>query len=336
MSEFPSDDLVDDDLTGLVNAWIDRVITPEETVALQERLKSDPAARLYCASRIRFDSELHEVVGPQERMEWVEVRRMVRSGTLGWEMRREQTLRFGPAVNDKRGGSWRWWALGLAFCGLFIAVFLTFRRPPPASAAPVLSPIILRNPGFEELDLSKAPVPLSNAIIDWEDYFKLIRSNVVEIERHSGGAIKAKGGKQVAMLIGSTFITQSLSRENKGPVLATPGMTLVLRGWAMHQQGMSPAKLQASLQFVAAAFPEMAQYEAAAGGVMLAGEGWQPFTIVLRVADDLRERDGIYSGRPSPPPRLDLTGRELTLSIKSPNPPQTIILLDELTILPGY
>jgi hypothetical protein len=273
-------------------------------------------------------------------MECLETRRVVVSHEgpqPEWEVQRTQTVRYGrpeapsptvaPATPPKRRGLlWLLIVLGLLALGLI--GWLIFRPQKPVPVTPTPSPVILRNPGFEATDLSLSPNGIANGLLDWQDFFQEWGADLCEISRVSGGTIFAKSGRNVARLRPQFYLTQHLQRMDGSPVLAKPGLHLVLSGWA-YAQGRPPYAVKAALRFVASSKPNQIQYEAARQQVALRPGGWQPFRIELILPKDLTFRVYSLINVPSAP-ALDLQGRELTLSID--NQSAESLLLDDLKI----
>jgi hypothetical protein len=89
-----------------------------------------------------------------------------------------------------------------------------------------------------------------------------------------------------------------------------------------------PFALRAALRFVAGGSPGMVQYEAAGATTPLTKGDWQPFRIELTLPDDLNLPASHGVART----KLDLTGKELTLSLDSVCVHGFQLLLDDLAI----
>ncbi len=322
-----------DDLPALFDRFIDQRISGEELENLEERLRNDPAAVEYCADRLRFESELREAIDPRE-MEWLETRRV----TLGrhgdpkaWEIQRSQSLRYGgdatspPApLRSPHRRRLRWFA-GLTLAFAAVAVGWWQLRPP---AAPVL---VLRNGDFEATDLSFSTSGITSALIDWQDYFHASGTTLREIGRTSGGAVFARSGRNVVHLMPRSYLTQRLRFDDGQPLTARPGLRVTVSGWA-HANGAPPYIVRGALRVVASAHPDMIQYEAASAQATLPAGGWHPFRLELILSENMERLPSDITARTEKLPPLDLTDRELTLSIDSHGDRQSILLLDDLRI----
>jgi hypothetical protein len=76
----------------------------------------------------------------------------------------------------------------------------------------------------------------------------------------------------------------------------------------------------------------MYQYEPVAVRVPIPAGGWKPFTIELRLPDNL-VTSLVTKGRNVPfPEKLDLTGKEMTLSLDNREDSGGTLLLDDVKI----
>ena len=326
----------DPELIGLVARLRDQQLDPDGKRRLEERLRHEPEAREYCADCLQFDAEMAEALHPQPRLEWSETRRLIVSGDSSWEIQHNQSLSYGSqTVGVSRPNLRRWlWALSaLLFAAVAVGFVLRWRpqaQPAPAIVALPL-PVVLRNADFEATDLAYAPEGKNSALVDWQDYFTTGDASLAEIGRSSQGRIFAKSGRNVARLEGYGFLTQRLRLQDGSALLARPGMKIVVRGWACVESGSPPYKLVAAVRFVAGSHPGMIQYEIVSQELSsLTADGWQPFRMELRLPDDLN----IFPSHVSPSipnlPRLNLDGRELTLSLDARG--SGVLLLDALAI----
>lgn len=320
----------DEELQRLVAGFLDHSLDPEGQARLESRLREDTSARQYCASRIHFDAELQEVLAPQEPLEWSETRRVVKSGPFSWELRREQSLRFGPSSPERRSMLHRrsgWW-LAAVLVPVSAAGIWTAFRPSPISPK-----LVLRNPSFESSDLTFSSSAESTSLLEWQDYFRASNASLVEISPFTGGKILARAGRNVVRFKGATYITQRLTKSDGSPFLARPGEKVSLKGWMHVEPERVPAKFDVGLRFVASGWPEMSQYYIARVEVPLEKAGWQEFSVVVEIPADLKTTKGSSSktGLTAPLPMLNLEGRQVTLSIDNFDP-ETTLLLDDLVI----
>ncbi|MGL4400251.1 MAG: hypothetical protein ACRCXD_10315 [Luteolibacter sp.] len=341
----------DSELKAWVEALLDQRIDPADARRLSDRLRDDAAARKYCAGMLRFDAAMQDELCPQE-IEWTDTRKVTltqREGGPGLEVQRNQSVRFGPG-----GGDWvvpasapqrvRWlrWAVGLLgvallACGLIV---WTGDSPAPAAQAPAL---LLLNPDFEATDLTFLPEPTNRALVDWQDYFVTENAEVAEISRSTQGAVLPKSGRNVARLSNYAYLTQRLRRADSSRLLARPGLTVAVSGWAYvlddptpndsvpdpgASESPEPFALRAALRFVAGGSPGMVQYEAAGAVTSLVKGDWQPFRIELSLPNNLT----LPASHGVAQTKLDLTGKELTLSLDSLCVHGYQLLLDDLAI----
>lgn len=341
----------DAELKSLVEAWLDQRIDPNDAQRLSERLRDDPAARKYCAGMLRFDAAMQDELCPQE-IEWTDTRKVTlskREGGPGIEVQRNQSVRFGPGGGDlaapgipKNKSGWLPWAGALLGVGLLVYGVIGWKRDSSASVnkSPAL---LLLNPDFEATDLTFLPEPTNRALVDWQDYFVTENAEVAEISRSTQGAVLPKSGRNVARLSNYAYLTQRLRRADSSPLLAKPGLRVAISGWAYvlddptpnnpipNKSGdisPEPFALRAALRFVAGGSPGMVQYEAAGAMTPLNKGEWQPFRIELSLPNDLNLPASHGVSRT----KLDLTDKELTLSLDSLCIHGYQLLLDNLAI----
>ncbi len=349
----------DPELKSLVEAMLDQRLDPEGAHRLAERLREDPAATKYCAGVLRFDAAMQDELCPQE-IEWTDTRKVTlrkRDGEPGLELQRNQSVRFGTGGNGgdaliQDSGATRrlrplWW-VGAFFLAALVAGGLFFSSrygKAPVADAPALQ---LLNPDFEATDLTFLPEPTNRALVDWQDYFVTENAEVAEISRVTGGKVLPKTGRNVARLWNYAYLTQRLRRTDSSPLLAAPGLSVAVSGWAYVLDGPTPPDsgtvdarpaggtgeanepfaLRGSLRFVAGGSPGMVQYEAASAMVTLKKGDWQRFRMELRLPDDLLLPASYGVART----KLDLTGKELSLSLDSLCTHGYQLLLDQLAI----
>jgi hypothetical protein len=340
----------DAELKAWVEALLDQRIDPEAARRLSERLRDDPEARKYCAGMVRFDAAMQDELCPQE-IEWTDTRKVTlskRDGGPEIELQRNQSVRFGPGGGDPalpsvstRKMGWQGWAAGLLGIVLLVSGLLVWTgdAPPSVSKTPEL---LLLNPGFEATDLTFLPEPTNRALVDWQDYFVTENAEVAEISRSTKGAVLPKSGRNVARLSHYAYLTQRLRRADSSRLLAEPGLKIAVSGWAYvlddptpndvvpdaESKSPEPFALRAALRFVAGGSPGMVQYEAAGATTPLTKGDWQPFRIELTLPDDLNLPASHGVART----KLDLTGKELTLSLDSVCVHGFQLLLDDLAI----
>ncbi len=338
----------DPELKSWVEALIDQRIAPHDAQQLTERLRHDPAARKYCAEVLRFDAAMQDELLPQE-IEWTDTRRVtLRNGNdgPGLEVQRNQTVRYGKGGTDSLSTEValpstrsRWW-LAVFFTAAILAgglVYWVNREQPPMVKAPA---VILLNPDFEATDLTFLSEPTNRALVDWQDYFVTENADVAEISRVSGGTVLPKSGRNVARLSNFAYLTQRLRRSDASPLLAKPELSVTVSGWAYvladpaaeadggEQKYAEPFGLRGALRFVAGGSPGMIQYEATSASVTLTQGDWQHFTIQLILPKNLLLPASHGVARTN----LDLTGKELTLSLDSLCKHGYHLLLDDLKI----
>ncbi len=326
----------DAELADLVCRYLDNRLDAAQRERLESRIQQEPAAMEYLAERLRFEATLRETINPQ-RMEVLESRRMIMEpGADGpeWSVEQQRSVRIGRAVEpltlDVTPLRKRRMRL-LFYSGILLAVltstWLLWPRPQPAPATP---PLVLKNADFETTDLSLTPHGLTSTLVNWQEAFACPEVELVEIARVSNGAIFPKSGKNVVRLQGAGYINQFLHHSDGSPLRASDGLTVRLTGWAW-LDSETPKTLSASLRVVASGRPDTILYDACRVSFTLVSPGWQRFRVDLPVAGDLMRKPYWVEPRVSNKPPLDLTGRELCLSIDMDATPGPI-LLDDLGI----
>lgn len=336
-------DAPDAEIADLISRHLDQRLDETGRARLEKRIQEEPAVREYCAKRLRFEASLQEALRPQ-KLEWLETRRVVvnqEGSEPEWEIQRTQTVRYGSPEKSqsnlitlkpsKRSGrGWLLAVLGLLLLAAALWYYFHSRNlsAKESTIGPRPSSLVLRNPGFETTDLALSPRGTSHSLLDWQDYFPTPKSDLCEINRVSEGKIFAKSGRNVARLLSGSYLTQRLRREDGSPLLAKPGLKIVLSGWA-YAQGKPPHGMRSALRFVASSRPDQIQYEACRAEIKLQPEGWQAFRIELTLPENLTFPAYYIENVPNAP-KLDLLGRELTLSIDSSCAQS--LLLDDLKI----
>ena len=323
----------DAELADLVSRYLDNRLDAAERTRLESRIREDPAALVYLAKRLRFEAYLREIINPL-RVEVLESRRMImEAGVDGpeWSVEQQWSVRIGrpnEALTLQHSQRRKRWLLGGGI--LLTALTATWllwprKESPPPAALPF---VVLRNADFEATDLSLSPLGLTSALVDWQDVFTCPDADLVEVNRFSKGKTFAKSGKNAALLRQDGYLTQRLQHNDGSPVRAADKLSLRISGWALTES--LPCNIEATLRVIASGRPTTIQYDACKSTASLTETGWQHFTIDLKIEGSLM-REPFWVERPDQPkPLLDLTGRELFLSIDSRVP--GIILLDDLKI----
>ena len=326
----------DAELADLVCRYLDNRLDEAQRARLESRVQQEPAAMDYLAERLRFEATLRETINPQ-RMEVLESRRMIMEpGAEGpeWSVEQQRSVRIGPPeepltldVSPLRKHRTRWLVGGgVLMSAVLTAAWLFWPRP----QAPPAPSLVLRNADFETTDLSLTPKGITSTLVDWQEAFACPEVELVEIARVSQGAIFAKSGKNVARLQTAGYINQFLHYRDGTPLRARDGLTVRLSGWAWLDANV-PKTMSASLRVVASGRPDTILYDACRTNFTLEAQGWQRFRVDLPVAGDLMRTPYWVEPRVLSKPPLDLTGRELCLSIDMDATPGPI-LLDDLKI----
>ncbi|MCB1132058.1 MAG: hypothetical protein KDN05_13080 [Verrucomicrobiae bacterium] len=334
-SEF-TDPAPDAELADLVCRYLDNRLDAAQRERLESRIQQEPGAMEYLAERLRFEATLRETINPQ-RMEVLESRRMVvEPGAHGpeWSVEQQRSVRIGrqeePFTVDVTPLRKRRMRLLVAAGILLVALTAAWIFRPRPQPAPTPPQLVLKNADFEATDLSLTPQGLTSTLVNWQEAFACPQVDLVEIARVSNGAIFPKSGKNVVRLRAGGYINQFLQYSDDSPLLARDGLTVRLTGWAW-VDSESPKTLSASLRVVASGRPDTILYDACRVSFTLVSPGWQHFRVDLPVAGDLMRKPYWVEPRISNKPPLDLTGRELCLSIDMNNT-QGPILLDDLGI----
>lgn len=328
----------DAELADLVSKYLDNRLDEAQRARLESRVQQEPAAMDYLAERLRFEATLRETINPQ-RMEVLESRRMIMEPGAGgpeWSVEQQRSVHIGPPpaplapdVTPPRKRRARLLVAGGILLAALTATWFLWPRPQvPPPAAPLS--LVLRNGDFESTDLSLTPQGLTSTLVDWQEAFTSPLVELVEIARYSNGAIFPKSGKNVARLQQSGYINQYLRYSDGSPLRARDGLTVRLSGWAWLDSNI-PKTLSVSLRVVASGRPDTILYDACRVSFTMESTGWQRFHVDLPIAGDLmRTPYWVEPKLPAKPP-LDLTGREICLSIDM-DEIGTPILLDDLKI----
>lgn len=326
----------DAELADLVCRYLDNRLDASQRARLEARIQQEPAAMEYLAERLRFEASLRETINPQ-RMEVLESRRMIMEpGADGpeWSVEQQRSVRIGRQdetltldVAPHRGRRRLLMFAIPAALLVLTAAWLLWPAPRPVPAGPSL---VLKNADFEATDLSLTPQGLTSTLVNWQEAFACAEVELVEIARVSNGAIFPKSGKNVARLQPAGYLNQYLHHSDGSPLRARDGLTVRLSGWAWIDS-KTPETMSTSLRVVASGRPDTILYDACRVSFTLEAKGWQRFRVDLPVAGDLMRSPYWVEPRVATKPPLDLTGRELCLSIDM-DATRTTILLDDLKI----
>ena len=338
----------DPELATWIEALLDQRISQDDARKLADRLRDDPQAMSYCAELVRFDAAMQDELCPQ-KIEWTDTRRVTisrRNGSQELEIERNQSVRVGSSggglidesAAPRRSQTGRW--LGGLLIGLLGAgglIFWLLGEKPVASESPSLR---LWNGDFEATNLTYLAEPTNPALVDWQDYFVTENAVVAEISRVTNGKVLPRSGRNVACLSNFAYLTQRLRKSDTSSLLAEPGLKVTVSGWAYvlderssSEDGDEPGKeqdlsLRGSLRFVAGGSPGMVQYEVASAVVSLKQGDWQQFRLEFTLPQDLTLAPSYGVSQA----KLDLKGKELTLSLDSQCEHGYQLLLDDLSI----
>lgn len=326
----------DAELADLVCRYLDNRLDANQRARLESRIQQEPAAMEYLAERLRFEASLRETINPQ-RMEVLESRRMIMEpGADGpeWSVEQQRSVRIGRQDETHtpdtapHGGRGRLLLLAIPIVLLALtAAWLLW----PASQPPPPSPtLLLKNADFEATDLSLTPQGLTSTVVNWQEAFACPEVELVEIARISNGAIFPKSGKNVARLKPGGYLNQYLHHTDGSPLRARDGLTVRLSGWAWLDAHV-PKTISASLRVVASGRPDTILYDACRLSFTLDSQGWQRFRVDMPVTGDLMRSPYWVEPKVSTKAPLDLTGRNLCLSIDMDDIRSTI-LLDDLKV----
>ena len=326
----------DAELADLVSKYLDSRLNADERERLESRIQREPAAMDYLAERLRFEASLRETINPQ-RMEVLESRRMIMEpGAKGpeWSVEQQRSVRIGRPeealtvdVVPLRKRRARWLVAGGVLLPVLAALWFFWPRQPPPPSLPAL---VLKNADFEATDLSLTPQGLTSTLVNWQEAFTCAEVELVEIARVSNGAIFPKSGKNVARIQPSGYLNQYLHRADGSPLRARDGLTVRFTGWVW-MDSEAAQTMSTSLRVVASGRPDTILYDACRVTFTLEGKGWQRFRVDLPVAGDLMRSPYWVEPRVATKTPLDLTGRELCLSIDMDGT-RTTILLDDLKV----
>jgi hypothetical protein len=320
----------DAELADLVSKYLDNRLAAGERDRLETRIRQDPAALAYLAKRLRFEAYLRETIQPQ-RMEVTESRRMIMEpGADGpeWSVEQQRSVRIGRPhdsltveVSARRRLRNRLLLSGGVLLAILSAAGFFWPQPPVPTPS-------LRNSDFEATDLSLSPQGQTSALVDWQDVFSCPDADLVEVNRYSNGKTFAKSGKNAALLRHGGYLTQRLQFNDGSPLKAANGLSLRLSGWVWTE--VPDRSIAGALRVIASGRPNTIQYEACNTPITLKQAGWQPFTIDLTIQGSLMREPFWVEPIGQAKPVLDLTGRELFLSIDSRSPES--VFLDDLKI----
>lgn len=338
----------DPELVAWIEALLDQRISEDDSRKLADRLRDDPQAMSYCAELVRFDAAMQDELCPQ-KIEWTDTRRVTlsqRNGSPELEIERNQSVRVGSAggvmiddVGVPRRHDSKSWLGGLVVLAVAAVGLMVWYR---TGRQPVSEPPALRlwNGDFEATNLTYLAEPTNPALVDWQDFFVTENAEVAEISRVTNGQVLPKSGRNVARLSNYAYLTQRLRKSDTSPLLAAPGLRVTVSGWAHvldarstdadgGEENKAPDfSLRGSLRFVAGGSPGMVQYEVASAVAHLQKGDWQPFHLEFALPEDLllAPSYGVSQAK------LDLRGKELTLSLDSQCEHGYQLLLDDLSI----
>ena len=324
----------DAELRRLVAGHADQTLNPVEQAVLEARLAADQRAREYFATCLHFEAELTEVMDAPPRLQWSESRSITKKGAGTWEIRREQSVRSGgpTAVTMPPPRALRFWPLWLVLAIGGPAAWLLWPRgdPGPQKPPPPWSPISLKNPGFESMDLTYSPNSQTNAVPGWQDYYRSPNVSLVEVSRVFGGDLAAHRGRNATSLGDFSYLTQRLLHADGTPLLATPGLRVKVAGWVHFVSGTKPGLIEVSLRYVAAGWPEMLQYSLGIVEIPIGESRWKEFSAEFVLPQSLVTDKGVCRTKVDGLSPLDVNGLPLVLSIDHKGR-GNVILLDDMS-----
>ncbi|MCF7673739.1 MAG: hypothetical protein K9N23_01520 [Akkermansiaceae bacterium] len=330
----------DDELRELAGRYLDNRLSEAEAARLNERLRLEPDTVGYMAGLLRLEAALHDAHGPHS-VELTEIKRLRLSfgeHPTG-ELTRQISARnsgggalSGPLLECPAAGvpslrrRFRWLVVAILLVAAAGTGWWQWAQRHLASPAP----LVLANPGFEATDLSLTPRGVGEFLAKWEDTFRDPKTtDLCEIARVSGGTILPKSGRNVARLHTDGYLIQSLHRADGTHVTARPGARYRVSGWCYSEQPESTG-LEVSLRVVTSPQPDEIQYQPAFCQVPIGKAGWLRFTAELIMPENLECPPIYISTSAGSPPALDVTGRELLLTLD--NRGLGWLLLDDLEI----
>lgn len=337
----------DEELSMLVDGFLDGNLSEAQRDALEKRLLSDERDQAYYADRVRFHAELQEVMQPI-RVEVLQKRHLVferKQGLPRFMARMSQVVRIGNPVS----GSFlelppdlielstlrrRLWIIGgaLSILVLGLVALAVWQAKRAAAVDPVI--LALKNEGFEQVDLIDDEDALSYTILNWQDFFLSRDVSTCDLARFSQGRYTAHSGNNVAQLRPQGYLTQILRYSDGSPLLAQKGLHIRVRGWALIEgDNKREVPLRIDLRVVQEVKPEMRQYEPSHAEARLGGKGWQEFCVdlslptdsLVMIPSDVEPGDTIRA-------LLDVSGKVLNLSIHNRQTLPPVIYLDDLSI----
>ncbi len=183
------------ELIELVDRYLDQRLAEADGKRLEALLRDDPAARRYCAGRIRLHAELDSLARPL-RIEIHEDRNLVIEQTGGVStVTAHHSNRVSVAPSMGRGEASaknrraRWWLVGPALAAVLLAawwIHLT-RSEAARQLAPALSLAALENASFEAEALGEGEI--RNSVVGWETSTNKRQTSVVNPGRGLSGGL---------------------------------------------------------------------------------------------------------------------------------------------------
>jgi hypothetical protein len=162
------------ELIELVDRYLDQRLDEADGKRLEAMLRDDPAARRYCAGRIRLHAELHSLARPL-RIEIHEDRNLVieqSGGVSTVTARHSNRVSVAPSEGrigaSTRGRAVRWWLVALALAAVILIGWRVQQARTDAARqqSPALSIAALENASFETETLKDGEI--RNTVVGWE------------------------------------------------------------------------------------------------------------------------------------------------------------------------